>query len=291
MHRERQEVELLDAADPSSFTYAAPSDPFLKRAIIQSVEAFTGQRTLRRIYMEYRRDTEDSDTFWTNAVKRLHLDVRYNAEGLEHIPKTGPVVIVANHPYGVIDGIVLAWLMEKVRPDFKILVNSVLARAEEARPYLLPIDFAATKSAMKMNLQSRADARKMLEDGQMLVVFPGGTVSTAVKPFGRAWDPEWKPFTARLITRGDATVVPIFFEGQNSRLFQLASLTHPTLRLALFFHEARNKMHRPVKLRIGASVRPEELPDGDPVALIDELRRKTYALGDIENPVVAPTQP
>ncbi|MEO1170766.1 MAG: lysophospholipid acyltransferase family protein [Myxococcota bacterium] len=291
MQRERQEVELLDAADPSSFTYAAPSDPPLKRAIIQSVEAMTGQRTLRDIYMEYRRDTEDADTFWTNAVKRLHLDVRYNPEGLERIPKDGPVVIVANHPYGVIDGIVLAWLMERVRSDFKILVNSVLARAEEARPYLLPIDFAATKSAMKMNLQSRADAREMLDKGQMVVVFPGGTVSTAVTPFGRAWDPEWKPFTARLISRGNATVVPIFFDGQNSRLFQLASLAHPTLRLALFFHEARNKMHRPVKLTIGEPLSPAALPAGDPVALIAELRRRTYALGNIEDAVVAPTQP
>ncbi|MEL6338886.1 MAG: lysophospholipid acyltransferase family protein [Myxococcota bacterium] len=283
-------VELLDAADPASFTYAAPSDPRWKRALIRSIEAVSGQRRLRRIYLDYRRDNDHAASFWVNAVRRLGLDIDYDKRRLAAVPATGPLVVVANHPFGVVDGIVLAWLLEQVRSDFKVLVNSVLARAEEARPYLLPIDFAVTESAKRMNLASRAAARSLLDDGGAVVVFPGGTVSTASTPSGKAFDPAWKPFTARLIARANATVVPIYFPGQNSRLFQVASLLHPALRLALFFHEARNKMDGRIEVEIGETIQASELPQGQPVASIEELRARTYALGGIDHAPVASTR-
>lgn len=275
------ELDLLNAADPSSFSYAARSDPLLKRCVIKGIEAVSGQRTLRRLYLGYRRDTQSQEGFWSSAVRLLGLDIQFDAERLRAIPERGPLVVVANHPFGVIDGIVLAWLIEQVRPDFKVIVNSVLSRAEEARRHLLPIDFADTDSAKRMNLASRAAARALLEQGGAIVVFPGGTVSTALTPRGRAYDPAWKPFTARLIMQSNATVVPIYFKGQNSRLFQLASLLHPTLRLALFFHEARNKMHQQIKVLIGRALAAWELPDRQPLKLIEELRARTYALGGI----------
>ncbi len=290
MMRPADDVELLDAADPSSFTYAAPSDPLPKRALIRAVEALTGQRTLRSIYLDYRREDDGAASFWANAVERLRLQIDYDAERLAQIPKEGPVVVVANHPFGVIDGIVLGWLVERVRSDFKILVNSVLARAEEARPYLLPIDFAPTDLAKRINLKSRADARSWLDEGRVVVVFPGGTVSTATTPLGRAYDPEWKPFTARLIARARAQVVPMFFPGQNSRAFQIASLLHSTLRTALFFHEARNKMKTRIAVEIGRVLGPDALPIEEPVRLIRELRQHTYGLGGEPNARVAPSR-
>lgn len=285
-----EDVELLDAADPSSFTYAAPSDPLPKRLVIRTVEAITGQRTLRSIYMDYRREDDGAASFWANAVDRLRLQVEYDTERLMRLPRSGPVVVVANHPFGVIDGIVLGWLVEQVRSDFKILVNSVLARAEEARPYLLPIDFAPTELAKRINLKSRADARAWLEQGRVVVVFPGGTVSTAITPLGRAYDPEWKPFTARLIARSRAKVLPVYFAGQNSRAFQVASLLHPTLRTALFFHEARNKMTRRLPVRIGDVLDPGDLPLDDPLRLIRELRQHTYGLGGQPDAPLAPSR-
>lgn len=283
-------VDLLDAADPSSFTYAAPSDPGWKRALIRSIEAVSGQRRLRRIYLDYRKDSDHAASFWVNAVSRLGLEIRFDERRLAAIPASGPLVVVANHPFGVIDGIVLAWLLEQVRSDFKVLVNSVLARAEEARPYLLPIDFAVTESAKRMNLASRAAARSLLDEGGAVVVFPGGTVSTASTPSGKAFDPAWKPFTARLIARSGAAVVPVYFPGQNSRLFQVASLLHPALRLALFFHEARNKMDGRIDVEIGETIQASELPQGQPVASIEELRARTYALGGIDDAPVAPSR-
>ena len=130
-----------------------------------------------------------------------------------------------------------------MRTDFKILTNSVLCRHTELEPYLLPIDFAGTPAALATNLRSRAHALSWLCDGGALVVFPGGAVATSARIFQRhAVDPAWKLFTIKAIARAGATVVPVFFEGQNSRLFQLASHVSLTLRLSLLFNEVRNKI-------------------------------------------------
>ena len=106
-------------------------------------------------------------------MRKLALDVRYDAEALAAIPRTGPVVIVANHPYGVLDGIVISWLVSKVRSDFVVLTNAILMRAPEVNGYILPVDFSETEEAQKTNLDSRAAARPQLEKGGVVVVFPG----------------------------------------------------------------------------------------------------------------------
>ena len=191
-------------------------------------------------------------------------------------------MIVANHPFGVLDGIVISHLVAKIRTDFKLLTNSVLCRASELRPYLLPIDFAGTPAALATNLRSRADALSWLCAGGALVVFPGGAVATSERMFARhAVDPAWKLFTAKAIRRAGATVVPMFFEGQNSRLFQLASHVSLTLRLSLLFNEVRNKIGSVVAVRIGAPVPYAELSHlAERKALADHLRRMTYQLGE-----------
>ena len=107
-------------------------------------------------------------------MRTLALDVRYDARALARMPKTGPVVVVANHPYGVLDGIVISWLVEKVRSDFVVLTNAALMRAPEVRDFILPIDFSGTRgSAADQSCQSRAAARAQLERGGVVVVFPG----------------------------------------------------------------------------------------------------------------------
>jgi len=164
------------------------------------------------------------------------------------VPKTGPVVFVANHPYGVLDGIVMAWLVNKVRSDFVVLTHIVLTRAPEAAPFILPVDFSGAKEAEQTNLASRAAARAQLARGGAVVVFPAGAISTTPDKFGLkpAVDGRWQPFVSQLVQRSRATVVPIWFGGQNSRLFQIASHVSQTLRLSLIFHE--------VKARIGATL-------------------------------------
>src|SRR5271163_1578465 len=149
--------------DKYLFSYAAPSDPPVIRGIIRLVERATGQPELERLYVHNQRYPRAHESFWQAAVRSLAMDVRHDAEALARIPRTGPVVFVANHPYGVLDGIVISWLVEKVRSDFVVLTNAVLMRAPEVRDFVLPIDFAETEEAQGTNLKTRAAARDQLE--------------------------------------------------------------------------------------------------------------------------------
>jgi putative hemolysin len=275
------------------FSYASADDPALRRVAIQTIERLTGQPRLKRMYLENQRRPRQGESFWDAAVRQLELRVDYDPDRLHRIPASGPVVVVANHPFGVLDGIVVSYLIAKVRSDFKVLTHSLLCRVVEIQSYLLPIDFAGTAAATAINLRSRAEALSWLSSGGALVVFPGGAVSTSEHPFGRrAVDPEWKLFTAKAIMQSGATVVPIFFGGQNSRLFQVASHLSLTLRLSLLFHEVRNKIGSAVEVRIGAPVPYAELGHiADRKALVEYLRRATYELGATGRTRPLPTLP
>lgn len=261
----------------SDFTYAAPEDAAWRRSLIHAIEQLTGKPRLWRLYADYCCGPAAGD-FFAEAVERLSLKLAIDRRDLQRIPRDGPLVVVANHPFGVVDGVVLGYLLSRIRPDFRIVVNSVLFRLPELQPFLLPVDFAGTRKAQATNLATRRQALADLAAGRAIAIFPGGTVSTAASPLGRAVDPAWKPFVGRLVQEGRATVVPVFFEGQNSRLFQWASQLSMTLRLALLFHEVVNKMGREVGLHIGAPLAWRQLAQfEDRRALADHLRALTYA--------------
>ncbi len=267
--------------DEYLFSYATREDPPLKRGVIRLVERATGQPKLKRLYLDNQRNPRPDESFWQAAVRKLELDVRFDAAALQRIPKSGSVVVVANHPYGVLDGIVISWLIEHARPDFVVLTNAVLMRAPEVHGFILPIDFSETPEAMETNLKSRAAARAQLERGGVVVVFPAGSVSTAPDRLGLqpAVDGRWQPFVAQLLQRSKATVVPIWFGGQNSRLFQIASHLSLTLRLSLIFHEVKARIGALMQVEIGEPIAFENLAAiKDRQALADHLREITYAL-------------
>lgn len=268
--------------DAKSFTYSTPHQPPLQRGVIRLIEKLTGQLKIWSLYHEYtREDPAMRDNFWDAAVRKLDLNVNYDTARLDMIPRTGSLVVVANHPYGVLDGLIITKLMKRVRPDFKVLTNSVLCLAPEAKDDLLPIDFNETEQALATNLETRRKARDLLKAGGCIVVFPAGGVSTIPTWKDRvAQDTEWQPFIGRLIQEGRANVVPVFFEGQNSRLFQIVSLFSPTLRLALFFKEVADKIGARVGVRIGDPISYAALEHiSDRAELCHHLRTVTYALG------------
>ncbi len=267
--------------DKYIFSYATASDPPLKRGMIRLVEKATGQPKLKKMYLDNQQFPRPNENFFLAAVRKLALDVRYDAGALAAMPATGPVVVVANHPYGVLDGIVISWLISKVRTDFVALTNAVLMRAPEVNRFILPVDFSETDEAQRTNIASRAAARAQLEKGGVVVVFPAGAVSTAPDKLGLkpAVDWRWQPFVAQLIQRSKAVVVPIWFSGQNSRLFQIASHVSYTLRISLIFHEVRSRIGTALPVVIGAPIPYADLAAiKDRQALADALRDRVYAL-------------
>jgi putative hemolysin len=283
--------------DEDVFSYATADDSVAKRWFIRLVERTTGQPALKKLYLQNQRFPRPNESFWQAAVRSLGIDVRYDASALTRMPRTGPVVFVANHPYGVLDGLVICWLVEKIRSDFVVLIHSALTRAPEVRDFVLPIDFSGTDEACANNLASRAAARSQLDRGGAVIVFPAGMVSTSPDPFGwsPAIDARWQPFVAHLIQRSKATVVPIWFDGQNSWLFQMASHLNATLRLSLIFHEVKARIGTDLRVNIGDPIAFETLNAiKGRQALADELYARTHKLAFRENaalrggPVSAP---
>jgi putative hemolysin len=261
-------------------SYAAYFDDPLKRRLVRAVERVSGQPKINQLYEHYRDHLARDVPFFEAAIRLLDLDVQFSASRHAAIPREGPLVVVANHPFGVLDGLVISWLISLRRPDFKVLTNSVLDGVPEARPYLLPVDFGGTREAIEANVAMRKAALAHVKGGGCIVVFPSGGVATTPRPFDPlAVDDEWKPFTAKLITQSGAHVTPIFFDGQNSRLFQIASHLSLELRLALVFREVRRRMGKTLRVEIGETLTPEALESaGKRRGLMEFLREKTYAL-------------
>jgi putative hemolysin len=271
----------MNANGPDNFSYAAPDDPWPKRLLIRAVERMTGQPYLKRIYDDNRANPVKGESFFAAAIRRLDLKIVANEDRLAQWPRTGALVVVANHPFGVLDGLIICHLVSKVRSDFRVLTNSVLLRADEIRSFLLPVDFADTPDALETNLKTRAAAKAHLKNGGCLIVFPAGGVSTTPRIWHRrAVDAEWKTLTARLIVQSRAAVAPVFFAGQNSRLFQLASHISMTLRLSLLFKEVRDRIGSEIQVRIGEAAPFERLSNIETRHdFMRQLRDMTYALG------------
>ena len=261
-------------------SYASSARSRAGRTLIRVLENVTGRLGLIKRAEGYEKEMATGRVFWDVIVERYGLSLEVVGGALTNIPANGPLILIANHPYGILDGLMMGHIMNQVRGDFRILANSVFGRAEALNKVLLPISFEESKEAIKLNLQTRSQALDYLAEGGAIGVFPGGTVSTAVKPFAHPMDPGWRNFTAKMIARSDATVVPIFFEGHNSRLFQLASHVHSTLRLALLIKEFRARINEPVRIVVGEPIPASRLEKykGDPKGMMEYLRRCTYEL-------------
>jgi putative hemolysin len=261
-------------------SYATSAKTRGGRALIRAVENATGRLRLIRRAEGYEREVAAGRDFWDVMAERYGLSLDVIGGDLANIPAEGPVVVIANHPYGILDGLMLGHILSRARGEFRILAHRVFRKAEELDRVILPISFDETKDAVKLNIETRRTSLDFLARGGCIGVFPGGTVSTASTPFGRAMDPGWRSFTAKMIARSGATVVPLYFEGANSRLFQLASHVHYTLRMALLIKEFRSRVDEPVRVVVGQPVPGDRLRPylRDPRGMMDFLRAETYKL-------------
>jgi putative hemolysin len=233
---------------------------------------------LNRIYLQIS-EKANHKHFLDQALERLGIRYEATEPDLASIPRVGPLVVVANHPFGGVEGLILGSLLLAIRPDVKIMANYVLGRIPEIRDMLLCVDPFDTKESPIRNLKPLRDAIVWLKAGHVLTVFPAGGVSHLNLQERQVSDPRWSDSIARIVRRSGAPVLPVFFEGTNSALFQLAGLVHSRLRTALLPHELLNKSNKSVTVRIGSIVpvkRLDTFPDDE--RLITYLRMRTYAL-------------
>ena len=276
-----------DATRDISYAWSARSRG--GRAVIRLMENSTGRLRLIRRASGYERDVAAGADFFEVMVARYGLSLDVASGALDAIPRSGPLVMIANHPYGILDGLMMGYVLSILRGDFRILANNVFQKAEDLNRIVLPISFDETREAMALNLATRRASLDYLGRGGAIGVFPGGTVSTSASLFSQPLDPRWRGFTARMIAKSEATVVPVFFEGTTSRLFQIASHMHSTLRMGLLIKEFRARVDTPVRVHVGAPIGRDQLDPlaKDSKAMMDFLRKATYGLAPdiVANPM------
>ena len=221
----------------------------------------------------------------------LQIDVKVTKEDLGRIPKAGSVMVVANHPYGFLDGLILDAILMRVRPDICLMLNTVLSHLEEFRTRCIPIDVYNGQRATFRNATKLRRAVESLREHKGVACFPSGEVSHWEYNRFETIDREWSCAPVRCAALADASIVPVFFAGSNSLSFQLAGLVHPHLRTARLPGELLNKRGRTISVRIGNPIRAREFKRFASFrTATDYVRARTYLLGkrELQNDKSAP---
>ncbi|WP_373050000.1 lysophospholipid acyltransferase family protein [Thalassovita aquimarina] len=270
--------------DRRSLTYANTFDNTAKALTIRSIEWLTGKISILRMIREFeRRGAPQGLEFWGACLDVMGIDLQTPQEQIERIPAEGPVVVVANHPHGLVDGMVLAELIGRRRSDFRILTRELLTGLDEsASSYLIPVPFPHEEDAQRKSVEMRAAAMAHLKDGGVVSVFPSGVVASSKTMFGPVEEADWNVFTAQMIRRSGAKVVPIHYPGENSRWYQMANQISATLRQGLLLHEIVHSCNRPMKPIVGEPLGDDHMErlSSDPRGFIAWLREHTLGLSD-----------
>ena len=267
--------------DAGRLSYAGTFTNPWKAGTIRTIEWITAKPKLLSLIRRFEmRGAPIGQRFWPQALEIMGIDVQTPAAEIARIPATGPLVVVANHPHGLVDGMVLAWLIGQVRTDYKILTRSLLTGIPEIEQFMLPVPFPHEANALEDSLAMRAECMAQLKAGGCIILFPAGRVAHSHGWFGPAIEGDWNPFSAKMIMRSGATVLPIRFPGQNTRAYQIAANTSATLRQSLLLHEIRAALNKPQRPVIGTPVTPEETRGWakDPRGYLVWLRDRTLAL-------------
>ena len=260
------------------FSFANGELGTMSNAFIRLIEKVTGQPLIKQLYLDYVDDNRPPEMFWRDALERLSISVDLKKEAEAMIPKTGRLLIIANHPFGVIDGIALCALVSSVRQDYKIITHRVLRQAPAVMNNILPIDFDEDEKALRNNLETRRDAMRHLKDGGAVIIFPAGAISLAPRLVDKAIDSEWKTFVGKMASVPNTTIMPFYFEGKNSMMFQIARRISLTLGYSLMFREIKKRMGSTMPVTMRPPVQSDDLiAFGDRSQITEHLRRLTYA--------------
>jgi putative hemolysin len=251
-------------------------------------EKFLAVDKVRELYRRVQRSPEGFGL--ESLLAAMRVELRVNQADTARIPATGPVVVVANHPFGMLDGAMLAVLLTRVRPDVKVMTNFLLRDVPELARHCIFVDPFQSPSAgravsMGTNRRALREALAWLQDGGMLAIFPAGEVSQWQLPQAQIADPVWNDTAARLIRRTRAAALPVYFCGRNSVGFHLFGKVHPRLRTAFLLQEFLQQEGRTVEVRVGSEIPPESVASiADDREAVEYLRWRTYLLARRRRP-------
>ena len=276
----------MSSNSPALFPELFGNAPQLVRGFLNSALQLQG---LRDLYVEARERYPELELS-QKLLKVLNVDLEITREDLARFPKDGPLLVVANHPFGILDGMLLDGVLLRARPDIKILTNSLLCGLDELRDRCLPIEVFGGDVALGSNVKCLRKAMAVLRRGGGIAFFPAGEVSHWRTEYRCITDPPWSTLAVRCSTLSDVPILPLYFKGENSLGFQLAGLIHPRLRTARLPRELLNKRNRTVEVRVGSLIRASELRKfGSIERATDYLRARTYMLGHRKQATCATT--
>ena len=207
---------------------------------------------IKSLYKNNYEDLKKSSNFWKKTLDILNID--YYAEHITNIPKTGSAIVVANHPFGLLDGLIICSIICDIRKDYKILINEEVSQIDQIREYLLPIKFSTVTEDIKKNIITKKKAIEHLNSNGILITFPSGEVATSSLIFNEANEREWKPLIGSIINKTKADIVPVRFFGKNSLFFHTIGFINNNLRRVLFIRELFNKKNKKFNLTIGKRI-------------------------------------
>ncbi|MEO0391291.1 MAG: lysophospholipid acyltransferase family protein [Pseudomonadota bacterium] len=280
--RRQGETLTFTKYDRSSLSYASTFDDPWKANVIRVMETFTGRLKILRLIRKFERQgAPQGQAFWRACLDVMGIELTTPQHQLDRIPKKGPVIVVANHPHGMVDGMIFADLIGRVRPDYRILTRSLLTSIDEvAGSYMIPVPFPHDPDAQRKMVEMRAKAMAHLAQDGCVALFPSGVVASSDTAFGPVIEREWNVFTAKMIRKSGARVVPMRFPGQNSRAYQIANRLSPILRQGLLLHEIAHSLNKPQGPVVGDPIPQADVEERgkDPRAFMAWLREHTLAL-------------
>ena len=261
---------------------------FFVRAFVATLEYMTGRLKLEKMYKtaNARYQSNPQKPFFNHALEVMDIDINIVEGSVDNIPKEGSLLIISNHPFGVLDGLVLNHLIHARRQDYKILTNEVLTRAQPMQDWLIAIDDSESAEGTKKNNRVIREIMRLLHTNHCIGIFPAGRLARPHRWGDPCVDWDWKPLVGHLAAKckpkdgQTMKIVPVFFEGENSKMFQwCARWKWFTMTRSLVIHELMNKYGKKVSLRIGDAFDARDVLEGSAEDITKILREKTLNLG------------
>ncbi len=288
--------EDMDTLNNAEAVFSIRSDADEKPSIWRKALSFlmgpigtlTGLKRLQKKYQHIERHKEP-EKFMRASLAELGITPVIDPHDKYKIPKSGACVVISNHPFGIIEGIILAEMALSIRPDVKIMANYILEQIPQMRSIMISVDPFEGKNSVKKNIRPLREALRWVENGGLLIIFPAGEVSHYRISRREIADPPWHNAVAVIIRHAKPTIIPIYFPGCNSVVFQIAGLIHPRLRTLLLPRELLRKQGRQIPFKIGNPISYKWVSHyNDDNRLLDYLRWRTYVMGHVEtqNPIL-----